>query len=307
MPNLNHYAIGSLLGAQLVGEFEIGHGQIESLGDAQAFLDRRRRFEVFHPRTAMTDRSHVIEAFLKVRDARGDKGSSDLYIADPVRNAEFIQVCRGLGVTESEYVINKSLMAARKAGQLKGLKSKATSVDYSEFAFACEFAATELRYETGASVDDIICHPMLSDRFDAAVRSLSPGHSAFEYRWALLSIRKSGRNSWKEGFATPVLDKKFGLIRDDIREMPASPGVYLLFDEGSRPLYASHTRSLRQAVAIHRKPAILEAVNRNFWQPNIEQFVFKYTEVEDPKVLRPFEQKVVIDERPIFNIPRDAA
>jgi hypothetical protein len=42
MSDINHSAISSILGSEIVGEFKAGHGQIGSLGDAQRFVEACR-------------------------------------------------------------------------------------------------------------------------------------------------------------------------------------------------------------------------------------------------------------------------
>src|SRR5262245_61910470 len=192
MSQLNHYAISTILGSEIVGPVPVGHGQIASMGDAQRYFDTLRASApptIAH-HAEVVDVKLVTRAFLEVRK---NEGSTELYIADPDKNAEFLRACRRLGVTASVFKINKTLSNARKNRLLKGLKSKKTIVDYKDFAFASEFAATQLRYRHGATIDDILCDPDLSAKFDALARRLSPGRTFFEYRWAILSIRKAGR------------------------------------------------------------------------------------------------------------------
>src|SRR5262249_37236561 len=157
---------------------------IGSLADAQPYFDLLSSTEspaVLH-RNEEVDVQRVIEAFHAVRNARGDRGSPDLYIADPERNALFLAKCREFGLTCSDYLLNKTLMYARKKSLLPKLKSVKTIIPYEEYAFACEFAATELKYKTGASIDDIICDPGLASRFDVIAGKLAPGFTSFRYR-----------------------------------------------------------------------------------------------------------------------------
>ena len=73
-----------------------------------------------------------------------------------IRNALFIAECRQMGLKASEYFLNKTLLNARKNKLLTGLHSVKTSINYEDFAFACQFAATELKYKIGVSIDDIV-------------------------------------------------------------------------------------------------------------------------------------------------------
>src|SRR5438034_11115742 len=109
MSDINHFAISSILNSEIVGRFESGHGQINSQGDAQRYFDLLGVTEspaILH-RHEEVDVKRVIEAFHAVRNARGDRGSPDLYVADPERNAAFIAKCRALGLRCSSYLLNK--------------------------------------------------------------------------------------------------------------------------------------------------------------------------------------------------------
>ena len=148
----------------------------------------------------MWTKTRCKEAFLQVRTARGDRGSADLYVADPKRNALFLAKCRQLELKVSDYILNKTLLNARKNKLLTGLHSVKTSIDYEDIAFACEFAATELRYKIGVSIDDIVCDPCIAQQFDTIAAKLSPGHKSFEYSGPRkLDHRLSYRRWFKKG------------------------------------------------------------------------------------------------------------
>jgi hypothetical protein len=307
MSDLNHFAISSILGSEIVGRVKVGHGQIASLGDAQRYFDTLSLSEdpsVIY-REEEVDVHLVVRAFLEVRGEHGDRGSSDLYIADPERNALFLVRCRELGITASAYSINKKLMYARKNNHLRDLKSVRTHIDYDDYAFACEFAATELRYKTGATIDDIVCDPGLSARFDAIASRLAPGHTSLQYRWAALSIRKAVRHvKWEKGYRMPELHGGFRLVRDPLEQLPAGGGVFLL-TEKQKPLYARATPHLRHGVELVRNPEAISAIVGKFWKPNLDEFFVSYAELET-KLLRPVEKKLIEEQQPIFNVPRAA-
>ena len=305
MASVNQYDISAILHSEIAGNVRFGHGQIDSLGDVQRYLNllHVERSSAKLNRAARANADLVAKAFRAVRNARDDRGSLDLYVADPARNAEFLAKCRELGVSESPYVINKTLFGIRKSGRLKGLHSKRTSINYEEFAFASEFAATELRYETGATIDDILCEPSLALRFDAIARRLAPGHSSFEYRWAMLSIRKLQH---RRAVCVPPLTTTFSLVSDPIDSVPNTLGVYLI-SERTRPLYARATEHLRHGIDLHRQPQCLEALSGEFWQPEPKTFTVSYATLPEKKLLRPVEHRLIEEEKPIFNILRSAA
>src|SRR5579872_2728158 len=176
MPNLNQFEIGRILGSDRVEKARFGHGQIGALSGAQQYLN----FVHFEKSPAArygrkkVDEKLVEKAFHAVRNLRHDRGSVDLYDADPGRNAEFIAKCRDLGLRDDIYLINKTLFSMRKNNRLKNLDSVKASIDYEDYTFASEYAATELKYEIGVSIDDIVCDPDLALRFDSIARRLTP-------------------------------------------------------------------------------------------------------------------------------------
>src|SRR5690349_11485484 len=118
MSDLNHCAISAILHSEIVGPVKVGHGQIALLGDAQRYVDVLAANE----RPASTRRrqggdiniDRLRKAFLAARKTFKDRGSTDLYIADPERNEVFLALCRQFGIEASDYVINKKLFNARK-------------------------------------------------------------------------------------------------------------------------------------------------------------------------------------------------
>jgi hypothetical protein len=306
MASPDTFTISSIFGAEIVGPFKPGHGQIGSLRDVQKAIDASAATE---PPAALhkhekADIQSVKRVFLEIREARGDRGSPDLYVADPDRNAAFLAKCRAAGLEASPYVLNKSLMSARKNGMLPDLKSLKTSIDYDEFAFAVEFAARDLDYRRGASIDDIICDPGLSAEFEGIARRIAPGHTLFEYRWAILSIRKAGRHPNKTDVRVPDLTEHIRLLKDPIERVPETSGVYLLYEK-ARPLYAKGTEDLRHGIELHRQPQAIEAFREKFWKPDLDNLVMWFAQLPS-KGLWVVERKIIEVNKPIFNIERAA-
>ena len=310
MSDINHFAVSSILNSDIVRRTTFGHGQIGSLGDAQRYFDLLNVTQspaLLHGNEEV-DVGKVIKAFHTVRDTRGDRGSPDLYVADPERNAIFLAKCRELGLGCSDYLLNKTLMNARRNRLLKGLMSVRTRFPYEDYAFACEFAATELRYTTGASIDDIVCDPNLASRFDSIARRLAPGFTSLRYRWGILSIRKAGRHAaWKPEYQMPDLSCRFRLVTDPLEKVPEGRGVYILYENGKqKPLYARSTERLRHAIELHRSPQLMSVILDRFWRPNLESFLVSYAVLPTRQLLKPVEKKVIEEKKPVFNVSRAA-
>jgi hypothetical protein len=305
--HLNPYAVASALGARIVGPVGVGHGQIDSLGDAQRYFDALARDDESHEHdTDKIDVKLLRTAFEAARAVFKDRKSTDLYVADPERNAMFLQKCRELGIQASDKVINRRLLNARKNKLMTGLKSEKTSIDYDDFAFASEFAATQLRYMTGATIDDILCDYVLASQFDAIARKITPGHSSFEYRWAILSIRKAAgrREDPPEDFRMPKFTKGFHLIRDPLERIPDDGGVYLLYEK-NQLLYARSTDRLRHGIELHRDPRLIQAISKKLLRPDPNDFIVDYATAK--RHLNEIERRLVEERHPIFNVPRQVA
>src|SRR5260370_26088793 len=105
MSDIKHFTISSILNAEIVGRAKFGHGQIASKGDAQRYFDlleAKKPPAVAHGEEEV-DVHDVVRAFHAVRDARKDRGSPDLYVADPERNAQVLANVREIGIQSSHY------------------------------------------------------------------------------------------------------------------------------------------------------------------------------------------------------------
>ena len=159
---------------------------------------------------------------------------------------------------------------------------------------------------TAPTIDDIICDSMLGLEFDSIAKRVSPGHSFFEYRWAILSIRKAGRHEKVKGdLPVPVLDNQIRLILDPLEAVPETRGIYLLTAK-DKPLYAHSTEHLRHGVELHRQPTALAAFATKLWKPEPEKIIVKYASVPKRISLGAVERLVIEATKPIFNVPRAA-
>src|SRR5439155_19412900 len=61
------------------------------------------------------------------------------------------------------------------------------------FAFASEMALRRMLDLSNPSLDHVLCDPLAATRFDDFARSLAPGFSSLQYRWAALRLRKDAR------------------------------------------------------------------------------------------------------------------
>jgi site-specific DNA-methyltransferase (adenine-specific) len=176
-------------------------------------------------------RDHLIRAYESVYDGY----SLDRVLCDPELGRALTSKCRELGLPGTPKDWNHLLMRFRKAGKLVLPAPRRTEfswVEIDEFLFASEIAWSEMKAH--GALDDILCDPDLADQFDKIARSLAPGFTSLQYRWAALTLRKKSKVARvrSEFFTTLSLDA-FALHRQlrswkTEEDLPASPGLYLI-------------------------------------------------------------------------------
>jgi hypothetical protein len=304
---INQYAISQILGSEIAGQMPVGHGYFGALTTKQCYLDHTnaQRLPQVQP---ILNKDLIIESFLKVREQHDDKLSVDYYIAEKVRNREIMAMS---GLTQNDEIrdANLLLLRERKGKKLRGLDSNRYVLNtelFKRIAFACEFTASRLRYETGASIDTLICDPKLSELYFNRVQSVAPGYSWVDYRWALLRIRKAG--TYNKDFIPnplPTFDNAVVLNDAESQKIPMSAGVFSLM-EGDRYLYIHDSERLRESFMIHAGDEIRNAITNTYWKPSAA-FRFDYIAIENKKIVKPITCELIKRLQPVFNVPRTAA
>ncbi|MGE0177390.1 MAG: hypothetical protein AB7R63_10110 [Phycisphaerales bacterium] len=243
----------------------------------------------------------------------------DHVVIDPAANQEFINRCRLLGATVSEFLLNKAILNVRKAGKWhRGLERGSVPSLGREVldrvGYAAEMAArlVQLReIEAGAArptVDRILCDPSLRELFDEAVCDIAPGYSVYEYRRAVLAYRKSGRESSVRLGQTSVPRWEASNVpfrTFDPDDVPASPGIYRI-DAGSRALFVSATLNLRTRLLAHLavddRQSLLPA---SLWDPPKGRLVVRW--FETPPVWKPrradaVAQRMKVKDKAMYNL-----
>jgi site-specific DNA-methyltransferase (adenine-specific) len=96
------------------------------------------------------------------------------------------------------------------------------------------------------SLDDILCDPVLARQFDAQAARWAPNFTPLEYRWAALKLRKKAKEASREAslLRDASLSKPVTLDRSGFRQLPQSPGIYVVLGSKERVLYAGETKDL---------------------------------------------------------------
>jgi site-specific DNA-methyltransferase (adenine-specific) len=196
--------------------------------------------------------TEIAEAFRQVHDGY----STDRVVIDPELNARFLQRCRELGLTQSDYQLNHKLFDIRKS--TKVLLPKTTKPyrfdDYDDYEFASEIAFRYLQRKDGVSLDRVLCDPETRRKFDEIALRLAPEQTVLKLRSAALNLRKTHRLRPPKGATTPEYDLvSAGPVRRiNLDNVPALPGMYVFFDS-ARPVFAGETEKLRGRIERHLK------------------------------------------------------
>lgn len=253
----------------------------------------------------------VRRAFLAVFD--GD--STDKVIANPDKNALFIEQCWKLRAQASQFDLNRTLLYARKnnlLGPLPGVKRyRVPRVYMDQYLFASELALRLIQDEEyykrqgNISLDDILCDPDRAQRFEAIARRLAPGFAPLDYRWAALTIRKAlQRSTPTQGLHWPKFEN-LGRTKSVVpSRVPTESGFYWLqCDAGD--IFISHAENLRQQIdTLFQIPDAGTSVipgwvgNRDYH--NMEIAIARYPGVS-PSKREPFKTGMVATMKPLCN------
>lgn len=196
----------------------------------------------------------VVMAFKAVA---GDD-SIDLTIADPERNARFIQQCWRMNIRAGAAELNWKLFNSRKSGlareQIRRSRYVADARVMNLCTYASEWALRFMQdqaYFAGRrdlSLDRILCDPVLARDFEGLARRVAPGFSSLDYRWSALRVRKSiGKN---EATSIPHADfTNLGLANRILPErIPQTAGLVWL-NRNDRHVYLGAASNLREQIS----------------------------------------------------------
>lgn len=197
--------------------------------------------------------SIVVRAYQEVRCDR----SVDYVVAEPESNLLFLHRCWELGAAASPFELNWILMNARKDHRMPpGVRAKRCYLDKEVFdtvSYAADIAMRELQNELyfeqhrdSPSVDQILCNPHLVRTFDALAASIAPGFRTFDYRWAVLGLRKARRTKARVEFPTGL--QELGLV-EDVRSsrLPKNSGLYWI-TSGTNSVFVGVANDIRRQV-----------------------------------------------------------
>ncbi len=239
-----------------------------------------------------------------------DGYSVDRMVADPVRNEDFQTACDRATIPGTPAERNRELFRLRKLGELKKNDvdtSRVTAFTWaqmSRYMFASEIAWRQLRDEHPThSLEEFLADPRLAAQFDELAARYAPGFRPLEYRWGAISLRKqlavAQVRSSEIGcvvLADAVMWERLGRDPD---ALPATPGVYVIRDNGDGSFYVGETMNLRQRMQDH----FGNELARRHWTDrgnSLEVAFSKLATVDDHRLAR---RCVLVNQyRPVMNV-----
>jgi len=255
----------------------------------------------------------IIEAFKAV----GRGMARDRLLADPELAQKFVRKARCLGVAAPPAHINRRLLRlGKKGGVLPETTERVTQSSIDDHnVFAIEFGVVRIAHLYGATVDDILCEPLLGDEFHRIVEAIAPGYPALVYRLGALFLRKT-RNLQRakkreiEGLDPNEMERSW-VDLGTVAEIKTSslakfgPGI-LHLDEGNRSLYIAKTESIAELASTFLKRRIWEGIGNHFWHPDRSHIHMKVLPQSAlGKLLASWLLRLIQSLEPVFNIKVD--
>ena len=235
--------------------------------------------------------------------------SPDRVVADPDLNRVYLSECSRLGLGLDDATLNRSLLNLRKRGALRGLRSRRTSLkDQRDVSFAAEIAARFLERKKETTLDQIICDPKLAEEFDDVARSIAPGGTSLDYRWAALNLRKQQRLKPEllARVARPLNVFQLKVVGLSLESVPRSPGLYLFYSNEAT-LYIGECDNLQNRIRKHLDHSDNKGLARWLWEFGEEPLHLELQVLDTSitqRTRRALELELIRSRSPIFNIKR---
>ncbi len=305
-----------LMSAPKTGEDKARHEKQKKKRDSKPHWNDPARKEAFYAEVQLELTCQgVQEAFRLAHQGY----SADRVVIDPDLNSSFIAACKKLGLAGDPCTWNILLFRLRKQGKLNEIEitqSSDLSWEYCDpFLAASEMALqTMLNQKEGESLDEIFCDPVLVKKFDSLATELTPGFSVLEYRWAALKIRDQAETARCQGELLHntrgdqldrLLRKKIAISKQKPaelaasiqKEIPETPGIYLLVGKKEEILYAGETGNLKQ-----RLIAQSNSFYSNFWQEMTDDLSIKFGTIQIDDLTNLAWQSCLVKEyKPVLN------
>ena len=194
------------------------------------------------------------EGIVKAYQSACQGESTDHVLCRPDLNRAFVKACKQKKLTGTPYAWNRFLLRIRKAGKLPPSKQRTQRLrmaEMEEFSHAAEIAMRTLAIDYRLPLDEILCDPNFALEFDEIAAQFAPGYTAYEYRWAAMTIRKRAKQA-KSLAVEKFSDWQHRELPDPLRlnqVPPTESGVYVVWSSEMQPLYVGESKDVSRRVA----------------------------------------------------------
>jgi hypothetical protein len=324
MSDINHIALAREFGAKISEVGPAGFGFFAALRTVEHARSMR---------TALpdkVDKQHDVLIARAFEEVRKDL-SPDVVLSDPNLSEKLYARCRALGVTASEEAVFRRLIRYRKDKTLGIVLEETVAESDAEpgrFLSAAEIAWTQMSYQHGVSVDDLLVKRSLAAEFADLCKSIAPGGRHIDYVTAALYLRKTRHFNKQqvkklEQVERAKLEPRLRLVNSfdhlTLDQVPDNEGVFLISErpndiadrrQSDRSLFVGAGENLREAVRPFESLRPFRAIANHYWNPRPERIMLRVaslTKKFEGTSTSLWELKLIHDRKPLFNMPVVAA
>lgn len=250
-------------------------------------------------------KDEILQAFHHARQGF----SPDRVVADPELNRTYLRECDRLGLGSDAAKLNQSLLNLRKRGALRGLSSRRTLLkDQPGYRFAAEMAARFLERAHEITVDQMICDPQFAEQFDEIARTIVPGGTPLDYRWAALNLRKQQQLKPEvlARVARPEKVLRLQVAGLSLGTVPQGSGLYLFYSSQAT-LYVGEADNLQNRIRTHLDHSDNKMLARWLWEFGDASLHLELQVLDKSitqRIRRALELELIRSRQPLFNIRR---
>ena len=315
MTDVNHYFISSILGARIEAgsRHRFGFlGATQTLAALQHGIKEAKPEETELPPDSD---ARIAQAFEMTRAGY----SPDVVLSTPALSTAFFKECKALGVLGPRSSINRRLLRFRKSPP-PGIKLKPTTresdAEPAPYVYAAEIAAAQMRYQHGATIDDLLISADVASEFVALAQSIQGRGRHLDYVTAALHVRKNrkpAKAAWleieqlKPGKVLRSLHAvaDFASLKD--HQVPEETGLFMITEQAcqDRALYVGAGKCLRADVAPFMNLRPFLALGNRFWTPDPKTIWLSVAPMVkvDGVGIQGWQCRLISDLHPVFNYP----